>query len=101
MGWTKTIEHTDTCTHTHTLTEVLITDFTEKVTKLLISANPGVHPVCIGTVELEIACENPKTHLLRGQAPPKWQVLVEAPGVHHRRRPLDLTKMTQNRCNKY
>ena len=42
-----------------------------------------------------------RTHLLRGQAPPKWQVLEEAPGVHHRRRPLDQTKMTQNKCNKY
>ena len=82
----------------HTHIQVLITDFTEKVTKLLILDNPVVPPVCTDTLKPKTT---PETHLLRGQAPPKWQVLVEAPGVHHRWRPLDLTKMIQNRCNKY
>ena len=84
----------NTQTHAHTHIQVLITDIPNFTEKLLILDIPVVNSVCIGTVRPEIT---PETHLLRGQAPPKWQVLVEAPGVHHRRRPLDLTKMIQNR----
>ena len=47
--------------------------------------------------KLKLHAKSPKTHLLRDQTPPKWQLLEEAPGVHHRRRPLDLTEMTQNK----
>ena len=98
--WSKTIG-TQAHTHTHTYTH-RSTDFTGKMTKITSFWTFRTFLLYILVFyKLKQQAKSPKTHLLRGQAPPKWQVLVEAPGVHHKRRPLDLTKMIQNRQYKY
>ena len=76
-------------TYIHRNTKLL-----EKRQKLHILDIPDIPPVCIDILQAEITCEKPQKLTSSETRPLPCGSYEEAPGVHHRRRPLDLTEIT-------
>ena len=86
------------CWNRHTNTHIH-TKFQENYQIQHISHILLVSPVCIGTQNTEISHESYRNSPPQRPDPSQVAAIEAAPGVHHKRRPLGMTEITQN--NKY
>ena len=90
--------HTNIHTHTHAQTVKIQSSVTLNLLEIALN-----YVNCIGITEsIEFNVKqlaNRPAHLPRVQAPVHMNMLDGAPGVHHKRRPQGMTKMTQNTLN--